>query len=155
MSGWLDGRALSAMLSLSAAISAPWLAGCGHPAAPVDAPVIGGDAATPLPVIHRIDAVVAAKRAPPSPVPPVVVDGVRYAAPHFSRAADGMSHNGGYVEATRVADGARVWLREIYRYTPDPAVEGDVQDVFITAIAVDGASLVVRDERGAGYRVAR
>ncbi len=87
-------------------------------AAPVGAPVIEGDPATQLPVLHLVDAVVAATRAPPS----VVVDGVRDAAPHFARAADGMSHNGGGVEATRVADGPRVYLREIYRCTPDPAV---------------------------------
>jgi hypothetical protein len=107
----------------------------------------------PLPVLNRIDAVVSAKRRPPSAVAPVVVHGIRYSVPHFRSNNAEMKHNGGYVEATRTADGARLWLREIYRYAVAPEIEQDVQDVFIASLAVDGATLLVRDEQGASYVV--
>jgi hypothetical protein len=106
-----------------------------------------------FPVIHKIGDVMQAKRAAPAPVPAVAVNGVRYSAPHFSSDAAGMAHNGGYVEAVNEKGGGRVWLKEIYRYAVDGKLEGDVQDVFIVRLRVDGTVLEIRDEQGTDYRM--
>ena len=130
--------------------------GCTSTAAPAPSPLApASSAASPhvFPVIHKIDAVARAKRAPPAPVPPVVVNGVRYSAPHFKGDAPGMAHSGGYLEAAQERTGQRLWLKEIYRYTVNPNLEGDVQDVFVESLRVDGGALRVRDEGGVEYLV--
>jgi hypothetical protein len=56
-------------------------------------------------------------------------------------------------QARSEKSGGRVWLEEIHRYVVDAKLEGDVQDVFIVSLQVDGASLKIRDEQGAEYRL--
>lgn len=104
-----------------------------------------------FPVIHKIDAVMQAKRSAPASVAPVTVNGVRYRVPHFSSDAPGMAHSGGYIEAIDEKTDARLWTKEIYRYAVNGNLEGDVQDVFIVSVTAEGASLKIRDELGADY----
>ena len=106
-----------------------------------------------FPVINKIDAVVQAKRSAPARVGPVTVNGVRYAVPHFRSESPGMAHSGGYIEAVDEKSGGRLWLKEIYRYAVHGTLEGDVQDVFIVSLEVEGASLKIRDEAGGKYQV--
>ena len=92
---------------------------------------------------------VAAKRAGPKPVAPVVIGHVRFEAPPWAKAA-GQDQNGGVVVARDLATGAELWAAKVYSITYDADLEGDVQDVFITGLQAspDGKSLRVTDERG-------
>ena len=83
-----------------------------------------------------------AKRAAPKPVAPIVINDIQYSAP-----AEFM----GYVIATDVHTQKELWRQVIYSIHVDPALERDVQDVFITSIALHGARLLVTNERGENY----
>jgi hypothetical protein len=86
-----------------------------------------------------------AKRAAPMDVAPVVVGDVRYEAPHFSNPCD---QNGGCVVAYDNTSNAMLWFVQVYCTHYDPNLEQDAQDVFITALAVDSAKLLVTNESG-------
>jgi hypothetical protein len=83
-----------------------------------------------------------AKRAAPKPVPPVLVNAVEYSAPHAPM---------GFVVATDTTSHKELWRERIYTVKTDPLLERDVQDVFITSLAIDKGSLVVTNERGDSY----
>jgi hypothetical protein len=86
-----------------------------------------------------------AKREAPTEVPPVVIDGIKYAAPHF---ANPCGQNGGCVVASDAATGAQLWFVKVYCVTYQPAYEMDVQDVFIETLAAGGAGLLITNEIG-------
>ena len=90
-----------------------------------------------------------AKRSAPQPVPPVVHKGVKYTAPHF---VDG-EPAAGVVEARDAETGKTVWRLKVYEIKPDPNLERDVQDVFITSLTIDGNKLLVVNERHDRYSV--
>lgn len=100
------------------------------------------------------EAAPAAKRVAPPKVAPVTVDDVEFAAIPFGKAR-GLGQNGGYVSARDPATGRELWTLKVYDVTYDPRLEGDVQDVFITALAksASGHELIVTDERGRRYLV--
>lgn len=102
-----------------------------------------------LVVVLLACAPVAAKRAGPKPVAPVVIGHVRFEAPPWAKAA-GQEQNGGVVVARDVTTGAELWAAKVYTIPYDAGLEGDVQDVFITEMrpSPDGQSLRVTDERG-------
>lgn len=83
-----------------------------------------------------------AKRAAPRDVPPVATDEVEYSAP-----TDRM----GVVVATDRASHKMLWCRRIYVVHRRPSLEKDVQDVFITKLALEGRLLIVSNERGTDY----
>src|SRR5947209_1809154 len=80
-----------------------------------------------------------AKRSAPGPVEPVTIHGVTYSAP-----PDAM----GFVVATKGSSGSELWRARIYAIPFDPALERDVQDVFITSLSARGGGLLVTNERG-------
>ena len=82
---------------------------------------------------------VSAKRIAPSPVAPVVAEGVRYSAP-----PDAM----GFVVATDVSTSRELWRVRIYEVRVDPKLERDVQDVFITSLEFKEGTLMNTNERG-------
>lgn len=92
------------------------------------------------------------KRAGPAEVAPVVIGHVSYGVLHFGK-AEGLDQNGGYIEAKDKTSGARLWTLKVYDNHVDPALEGDVQDVFITSLKRHGHALDVVDEKGRRYRV--
>lgn len=94
-----------------------------------------------------------AKRSAPAAVAPIVSDGIEYSVPDFSSKAEGMKHNGGYVEAKDLKTGARIWLKEIYKPKVDGLLETDVQDVFIKSMRLEGRHLKIVDENGVSYKV--
>jgi hypothetical protein len=96
----------------------------------------------------------AAKRAAPPKVAPVTIDNVEFAAIPWGKAR-GLGQNGGYLAARDPATGKEIWTLKVYDVVYDPKLEGDVQDVFITALAksASGHELVVTDERGRRYLV--
>lgn len=92
------------------------------------------------------------KRAGPAEVAPVIIGPVSYGVLHFGK-AEGLDQNGGYIEAQDRKTGARLWTLKVYDNHLDPALEGDVQDVFITSLKRHGHTLDVVDEKGRHYRV--
>jgi outer membrane protein assembly factor BamB len=83
-----------------------------------------------------------AKRLAPTPVPPVTIGSIKYAAPE-----DAM----GYVVATNTSNGKELWRVRIYSVQINPILEKDVQDVFITSLVVSGGTLLIENERGDKY----
>lgn len=88
-----------------------------------------------------------AKRAAPKEVPPVTIQGVKVTAPHWGR-ANGKTQNGGYLEATSVETGKVLWELKVYEVRPNPKLEGDVQDVFITSLKLVDGNLEILNEAG-------
>lgn len=85
---------------------------------------------------------VLAKRSAPKPVPPVVVGRMEYSAP-----VDSM----GFVVATNAENHKELWRVRVYSVAINPFLERDVQDVFITSLAVEDGSLIITNERGARF----
>jgi hypothetical protein len=100
------------------------------------------------------DSAPAGKRVAPPKVAPVTIDNVEFAAIPWGKAR-GLGQNGGYVAAIDPASGKEMWTLKVYDVSYDRTLEGDVQDVFITALAksASGHELVVTDERGRRYVV--
>ena len=97
----------------------------------------------------------AAKERAEVPEPaPVVVGAVRYQAPAFTQ-AQGLAHNGGYVEAVDAASGQRRWIVDVLGPPARDGKEGDKSDVFIATLALarGGHALLVTDERGRQFRL--
>jgi hypothetical protein len=87
-----------------------------------------------------------AKRSQAAKVEPVVHEGVRYVAPSM----DGRQ---AVVEAWDVAGGQKLWSVTVFKVSIQPLLEEDVQWVFISAMRVEGGSLVVSAEDGQVYHV--
>jgi len=87
-----------------------------------------------------------AKRVAPAKVEPVVYQGVRYIAPND----DG---HRAYIEAWDVQTNKKLWDLTIFTNRIDPALEEDVQWVFIKALNIRDGALVVTSERDKIYRV--
>jgi hypothetical protein len=83
-----------------------------------------------------------AKRSAPEPVRPVVIGSVEYSAPHEKM---------GSVVATDTKTHRELWQKQIYAVRIDPALERDVQDVFIKSLAFAHGTLTVTNERGERY----
>jgi hypothetical protein len=94
------------------------------------------------------------KRAGPPKVAPVAIDNIEFSAIPWGKAR-GFGQNGGYVAAIDRATGKELWTLKVYDVRYDPALEDDVQDVFITSLAksASGRELIVTDERGHSYIV--
>lgn len=93
-----------------------------------------------------------AMRLPPAVVPPVVYDGVKYSAPHWSLDS-GKKQNGGYIEARDLATAKLLWELRIYRTKRNPFLEGDVQDVFITSLGMTNGYLQITNEKNDTFLV--
>lgn len=78
--------------------------------------------------------------------------GVRYEAVHWGRSR-GLGQNGGYLQAVDPATGSVLWVHRIYAIAYEPDMEQDMQDRFITRLAISerGDALLIGDERGARY----
>lgn len=95
-----------------------------------------------------------ASRGRPASVVPVIHAGVRYERVDDPAAA-GLSP-GGYVMATRVDSGKRLWISCLYQSRLDPRIEADVQWASFKSMRLDAAlnELVVEDGKGRTYHVA-
>ena len=54
----------------------------------------------------------------------------------------------GFVVATNASSREELWRQRIYSISINPALERDVQDVFITSLRARGDVLLVTNERG-------
>ena len=135
---------------LAAAVLLPVL-----PALPAAAPA-APLAASAAPDAPRKDTrtMMKADRLPPDAVAPLTIGGVRYEAIHWGRRR-GLDQDGGYIAAIDADSGRELWTLKVYSTAIDPAMERDVQDVFITALGktLFGGKLKVTDELGRRYLV--
>ena len=96
---------------------------------------------------------ISASRGRPATVPPVTHDGVRYERME-NPAGEGLPP-GGYVTATRVDSGERLWISCLYQSRIDPRIETDVQWTSFKRMQLDAAlnELLVEDGKGRTYHV--
>lgn len=92
-------------------------------------------------------------RIPAPSVPPVTTGGVRYEQVKNGLLA-GFDQMGGYLAAFDAQSGKQLWTLRVYENRRSSDKEGDVQDVFFKAMALqpDG-TLVIENERGARFVV--
>ena len=90
-----------------------------------------------------------AKRGAPAEVLPVTVGNIEYLAPH----RNGTHKQMGVIEARDLKSGKLIWSRQIYAVKYDPDLEGDVQDVFIKSITVEGNNFIITNERNSKYQL--
>ena len=90
-----------------------------------------------------------AKRGAPAEVLPVTVGNIEYSAPH----RNGTHKQMGFIEARAPQSGELIWSRQIYTVKYDPDLEGDIQDVFIKSITVEGNCLIITNERNSKYQL--
>ena len=91
-----------------------------------------------------------AKRAAPADVPPVTIGNVRYETPHFTNPCD---QNGGCVVAYDNTTNGVLWSVKVYCTHYDTSLETDVQDVFITSLAIENGRILVTDEKGRHFTI--
>lgn len=95
----------------------------------------------------------AAKRVAPPAVKPLRIGDLRIRAVPWAH-DHGLGQNGGVIEAVDARSGERRWLLRIYAMPRDPALESDVQDVFITRLRRAGRNqILVEDEAGRRWLV--
>jgi hypothetical protein len=83
-------------------------------------------------------------------VPAVTHEGRLYEIPHFNNPC---GQNGGCVVARDAASGTQIWALKVYCTPYDLQLETDVQDVFITSLAVQNGQLVVKNERNLEFAI--
>jgi hypothetical protein len=88
-----------------------------------------------------------AKQPAPKEVPPAVIGGIKYTAPHWCR-INGKDQQGGYIEARDFNTGRLLWELRVYEIKYEPGLEQDVQDIFITSLKVMDGKLQVANEKG-------
>ncbi len=93
-----------------------------------------------------------AKRRAPAEIPPLIHDDLIYTAPHWG-SKTGRCQNGGYIEVRGAKSGALLWELKIYTVQYTPALERDVQDIFITKMEFQNHSLVIWNERNDKFTV--
>jgi hypothetical protein len=90
-----------------------------------------------------------AKRGAPAEVLPATVGNIEYSAPH----RNGTHKQMGFIEARDLKSGGLIWNRQIYTVKYDPDLVGDVQDVFMKRITVEGNNLIITNERNSKYQL--
>jgi len=86
-----------------------------------------------------------AKRLPPTPVPVVISNGIRYSAEEDAR-----NH---YVAAADASSGKILWRVKVFHEFIKPWIEIDVQWIYITSLTLSGNTLLVTDERWRCYSI--
>ena len=91
-----------------------------------------------------------ASRGPPTRVPPVVIDGVRYAPVAGEIDRDGQV--GGILGAFG-DESQELWRLRVYENVRIPGLEGDVQDVYFRSLRAEGGVLLIENEIGERFEV--
>ena len=95
-----------------------------------------------------------AKRLGPPEVAPVIIGKRRFEVMPWGKER-GLGQNGGYIAAFDTVSGKELWVLKVYDTAYDPALEEDVQDVFIASMtkALLSDKLHITDEKGRKYTV--
>ena len=88
-----------------------------------------------------------AKRNAPEKVSAIQTSEAVFSVPHFAK--DDRAQNGGFIEAHHPKTKQLLWRIRIYKTDYNPALEKDVQDVFITSLSFDKVHnlLIMADEK--------
>jgi hypothetical protein len=80
--------------------------------------------------------------------------GKRYEARHWGMAR-GLQQNGGYIAIIDEDSGKEIAIIKIYHIAYDPELEADIQDVFISKLALTDKNkfLLIENERGDTYKL--
>jgi len=94
------------------------------------------------------------KRRPPEPVPPVVIDGIRYEAPLTGGEVD-ERQDGGIVAAIDDKTGRLLWTEIIYKIKRDPDIEDDKTEVYIKSMLPTSnlKALKIVNEEGKNFQL--
>lgn len=97
----------------------------------------------------------AARRAPPPKVPAVRVGDVRFEQTELPYKEANGGQRLGYLGAYKGDTDELLWRVRVYEIHYNPALEGDVQDVFFAAMSVspDGRQIFVDNTRGARFAI--
>ena len=90
------------------------------------------------------------KRLAPADVPPVSSGNLRFEAPHFNNPC---GQSGGCVVAYDNSTNAILWSVKVYCTHYDTDLEEDVQDVFITSLAVENGQVQIANEKGQHFNL--
>ena len=87
-----------------------------------------------------------AKRNPPEKVSAIQTSEAVFSVPHFTKGD--RPQNGGFIEAHHPKTKKLLWRILVYKTHYNPALERDVQDVFITSLSFDKVHnlLIMADE---------
>jgi hypothetical protein len=130
-------RRSESALAVVASVCAVLCSGCAQPVAAQDTHRTSKE----IPVIQQ-------SRSAPARLPPVEIDGVRYEQV-MNGLRIGMPARCGYLSATNVKSGERLWVIRVYEVTYDEQLERDVQDVYFTRMhAMPGGKLEIENEAG-------
>ena len=91
-----------------------------------------------------------ASRAAPPRVPPVFIDGVRYAQVFGNVDDDGQV---GGILAAYDGGNRELWRLRVYENARNPDLEGDVQDVFFRSMRAEHGKLFIENENGLRFEV--
>ena len=96
-----------------------------------------------------------AKRDGPPEVPAVRLAGVRFEQARLPRKEAAGGQRLGYLGAYKGESDELLWRVRVYEIHYEPDLEGDVQDVFFTAMTLspDGRQVFVDNEHGGRYAV--
>lgn len=106
-----------------------------------------------VPIASQEKSMESAKRRVPR-VSPVTLGNTRYEVVRGARSR-GFNQNGGVLAAVDVRSGKELWTVQVYETRYDDKEEHDVQDVFIThmAISEDRKHLLIKSENKNSYSV--
>lgn len=98
----------------------------------------------------------AGSRPPPAEIKPVELNGIR-----FEQASTGLpisaSDTSGWLLATDIKTGEKLWLKQIYSAPPseagDPMATSSTSTVYMQKLVVEGDKLRVEDELGRQFHV--
>ena len=98
---------------------------------------------------------VSAKRPAPPKVPSVRIGDVRFEQAKLSRKEAESGQRCGYLAAYKGDTDVMLWRVRVYDIAVDPRLEGDVQDVYFSAMSrsTDGQQILVDNEVGGRYAV--
>jgi hypothetical protein len=88
-----------------------------------------------------------AKRNAPQEVPVIKTEDAVFSVPHFPKGD--RTQNGGFIEAHHPETKKLLWRIRVYKTNDNPALEKDVQDVFISTLSFDKSHnlLIMADEK--------
>lgn len=87
-----------------------------------------------------------AKRLAPQPVKPVTNAGLRFEDVKWAAFNEKMKQNGGFVRVVNVRNGLPICTKQVYETKYDKMLESDIQDNFITKLAIKKGVLIVSSE---------
>lgn len=88
-----------------------------------------------------------AKRLAPQPVKPVTNAGLRFDDVQWAYEHEKAKQNGGFVRVVNIRNGLPICTKQVYETKYDGQLESDIQDNFITKLAIKKGVLIISSEK--------